>query len=310
MNIYFSTRLNRITDYTGHPIRFIPRLTFGEKETINLTLDIPVESFTWTLSGTTDSGTVILQTTSDQITTSGQTIIIPVDTFNESFASATEKNPVNASFEICGSDSSGSREHIITIPFIAEYSTACQPGELIPQLVKATAEAVPLPYTEPASVTIETNSDGTPRFVFGIPAGKPGDEESITVEEFDEFQESNTQILTEIQADITTIENDISGMEISTPEGTAFPLVHNTITKHTLSADETITFDTSAMTADKSVTMELWLTMPETVISFTVSGVTWIEDPAFDTGNMLYAVTVRWDGEKIIANLAYTMEVS
>lgn len=105
------------------------------------------------------------------------------------------------------------------------------------------------------------------------------------------------------------LDSALSSMAVTAASGTVIPLVHNTIVKHTISADETISFDTAAMTADRSATMELWLTMPETVVSFTIADVVWLEEPSFDTGNMLYAVVVRWDGEKVIANPAYALEV-
>jgi hypothetical protein len=49
--------------------------------------------------------------------------------------------------------------------------------------------------------------------------------------------------------------------------------------------------------------------MPETVVSFSIPDVTWIEEPSFDTGNMLYCVVLRWDGAKVLANVAYSVEV-
>lgn len=101
-----------------------------------------------------------------------------------------------------------------------------------------------------------------------------------------------------------------SGMDISEAETATVPLVHNTVVKHTLTADDMISVDTSGMTADKSVTMELWLTMPETVVSFSITNVTWIEEQSFDTANMLYCVVLRWDGARVLANTAYSVEVS
>ena len=106
------------------------------------------------------------------------------------------------------------------------------------------------------------------------------------------------------------LESKISGMMIDTAESSNVLLIHNTIVQHSLAADDVITIDTSAMTSDKSVTMELWLTMPETVVSFSIPNVNWLEEPSFDTANTLYAVVLRWDGEKVLANVAYTLEVS
>lgn len=97
-------------------------------------------------------------------------------------------------------------------------------------------------------------------------------------------------------------------MNISASQQSAIELVHNTIIKHNIIADQTITFNNGAQ--NKSTTMELWLIMPETVVPFSMPNVSWLEEPSFDTANTLYAVVLRWDGEKIIANIAYTLEVS
>ena len=101
----------------------------------------------------------------------------------------------------------------------------------------------------------------------------------------------------------------IAELPIRQFENTVFQIIGSTVVKHNLSENDVITFDTSSLKEDKCVTMELWLTMPETVVSFSISDVTWIEEPSFDTGNMLYCVVLRWDGAKVLANLAYSVEV-
>lgn len=106
------------------------------------------------------------------------------------------------------------------------------------------------------------------------------------------------------------LDEALSGMDISEAESATIPLVHNSVVKYSFTTDDVISVDTSTMTADKSATMELWLTMPETVVSFSIPDVTWIEEPSFDTANMLYCVVLRWDGEKVLANVAYSVEVS
>jgi hypothetical protein len=107
------------------------------------------------------------------------------------------------------------------------------------------------------------------------------------------------------------LEQALSGMTIDTSvsSGTAIRLTHNAIFKYAITENDDIIIDTSAMPSDRSVTMELWLTMPETVVSFSIPNVTWIEEPSFDIGNMLYCVVLRWDGEKVLANVAYSVEV-
>lgn len=106
------------------------------------------------------------------------------------------------------------------------------------------------------------------------------------------------------------LDNALSCMRITESENPVTGLKNETVVKHTLSNGEIITFDKSALKNDQCVTMELWLTMQEEVVSFTMPDVTWIEEPAFDTANTLYAVVIRWDGEKVIGNIAYTLEVS
>ena len=106
------------------------------------------------------------------------------------------------------------------------------------------------------------------------------------------------------------LESKFSGMTIDSVEISNVLLAHNTVVQHFLSEEDVITIDTSEMTSDKSVTMELWLTMPKTVVSFSIPGVNWLEEPSFDTANMLYCVVLRWDGEKVLANVAYSVEVS
>lgn len=130
-----------------------------------------------------------------------------------------------------------------------------------------------------------------------------GSSGGVAEEVFTQFREQTEQSLTDLNG-------KVSGMYISETENTAVPLVHNTVVKYSLTTDDVITVDTSAMTSDKSVTMELWLTMPETVVSFSIPNVTWIEEPSFDTANMLYCVVLRWDGERVLANVAYSVEVS
>lgn len=131
----------------------------------------------------------------------------------------------------------------------------------------------------------------------------------VSEEVFSEFKTKTEASFTDINETLEYLENETFGMLIKSVANAEIPLVHDTVIKHTLTADETITFTTSVMTADRCVTMELWLTMPGEVVSFTMPDVTWIEEPAFDTANTLYAVVIRWDGEKVIGNVAYTLEV-
>ena len=84
---------------------------------------------------------------------------------------------------------------------------------------------------------------------------------------------------------------------------------HNTVIKYSPAADDVITFDVSALDSGKCSTMELWLTLGE-VVSFSIADVTWVEEPSFDSANTLYALVIRWDGEKLIGSAAYSLEVT
>lgn len=75
-----------------------------------------------------------------------------------------------------------------------------------------------------------------------------------------------------------------------------------------LSSGTSITVDSSGLTSAVCMTAELWLDMPSTAVSFSLPGFTWIDgsSPDFTSANTRYAVTVRWDGDAFLANLAYS----
>lgn len=99
----------------------------------------------------------------------------------------------------------------------------------------------------------------------------------------------------------------LSCMPIIESGSPVIKLGNESVVKHTITDGDIITFDTTSLGSDQCITMELWLRMPGEVVSFTMSDVTWIEEPSFDTANTLYAVVVKWDGEKIIGNMAYSL---
>lgn len=75
-----------------------------------------------------------------------------------------------------------------------------------------------------------------------------------------------------------------------------------------LTSGMTVGIDTAGLISNTAVTFELWLDMPSTAVSFTLPSLTWIDGsaPSFTSGNTRYVVTVRWNGTKLLANLAYT----
>lgn len=102
------------------------------------------------------------------------------------------------------------------------------------------------------------------------------------------------------------------GTEIQETAGTSFPLANGKIFKHTLSENETIVFDETVFRSGICESCELWLTMPSSVVSFSFpDDLIWVDGiaPVMDTGNTQYVLVLRWDGSRLLANLAYTLEM-
>jgi len=110
---------------------------------------------------------------------------------------------------------------------------------------------------------------------------------------------------------------DMQDIEIGEMEGTVIHLSPDKIFVHTLTAGEVFSFDESNLTANLQVNCEVHLIQPATPVSFTLpAGILWSNDgerefsasndpPDFSTGNTLYALVFRWNGSKILCNLAY-----
>ena len=111
-----------------------------------------------------------------------------------------------------------------------------------------------------------------------------------------------------------------AGDEIATLTGTAITPQHGAVFKKTLAASDAFTIDTSGLTASKQVTFELHLIQPSTAVTFTLPNtLLWPDLDYFSSGNpppamsdddTLYCIVIRWDGADLIANLAYSKEVS
>ena len=78
--------------------------------------------------------------------------------------------------------------------------------------------------------------------------------------------------------------------------------------KVTLSPGTAIAVNSAGLTSDICVTQELWLDMPSAAVPFTLQSFTWVDGaaPDFTSASTRYAITVRWNGTKFLANLAYT----
>ena len=80
---------------------------------------------------------------------------------------------------------------------------------------------------------------------------------------------------------------------------------------HELIDCETIRFDFSAIDDRFVTTIELWLKMPETVVSFGLPDVDeWLDDPKFDEKNKIFCVVIRRSRFSTIASLAYYHSVT
>lgn len=114
-------------------------------------------------------------------------------------------------------------------------------------------------------------------------------------------------------------EIDENGLLIITPETTTIIPKNNKVYKHTLAANDVITFTTLGLSSNYVSTFELHLTQPSTAVSFTFSNsIKWIDNlnfnssnlpPDFSEGSKLYAIIFRWDGTELLANLAYTKDI-
>lgn len=103
---------------------------------------------------------------------------------------------------------------------------------------------------------------------------------------------------------------DAAGMKISALENiSSIKLVDQQVFTWTVSDGDILYFDLSELAPGRSVTMELWLAMP-TVVPFTIANVTWIEDPDFSEENQVYCIVVRWNGKKLLANIAYREDLT
>lgn len=97
---------------------------------------------------------------------------------------------------------------------------------------------------------------------------------------------------------------------------TALAPKDNKIYKYTLSADSELTIDTTALTASNTVDFELHLLQGATAKAVTwPAGIKWGENgvfkasntaPTINEANTLYAFSIRWNGSKLLINLAYS----
>jgi hypothetical protein len=89
------------------------------------------------------------------------------------------------------------------------------------------------------------------------------------------------------------------------------PLEHQ-VYQIPLSSGASVTVDSSGLNSSVCMTAELWLDMPSPAVPFTIPTFTWVDGaaPDFTSSSTRYAVTVRWNGTKFLANLAYTEDLA
>ena len=124
-----------------------------------------------------------------------------------------------------------------------------------------------------------------------------------------EVEQSNSIVTQNSFVTKDQLEQILSGMPLTVVQNTVIPVKNRNVVKHSIIQNQVITFNTDQLTQDKAVTMQLWLRMPQTVVSFTLQNVIWIKQPSFGNANTVYCLVLRWDGSRFIGNLAYTTEV-
>lgn len=85
------------------------------------------------------------------------------------------------------------------------------------------------------------------------------------------------------------------------------PQEHN-VYRILLESGMQITFSNINFVQSKCMTFELWLDMPSTIVSFSIPQFEWINGnvPDFGIESTRFVIVVRWNGTKLLANLAYT----
>jgi len=112
----------------------------------------------------------------------------------------------------------------------------------------------------------------------------------------------------------------LKGSRIISQRNTTIYPENNKVYKHTLEEDETISINTSNLPFNYCMNFELWLKMPSSSVSFTFgNNIYWNSDeifslsndpPDFSDTNMLYVLCFRYDGSRLLANLAYKIDLS
>lgn len=100
--------------------------------------------------------------------------------------------------------------------------------------------------------------------------------------------------------------------EIFAPATPAISPRHDAVFTYAVAGGEVFTIDRSGFSAGRCVTFELWITNVSGS-SFTLpADLVWIDGSAPDmsAAGAMYALVIRWDGSRLLGNLAYSLEVT
>ena len=135
------------------------------------------------------------------------------------------------------------------------------------------------------------------------------------------FIYSNKLILNEAGIINNEASNSITkGLKIINQQTTSIIPENNKVYKHTLAENEVISINTANLSFNYCMNFELWLKMPSTSVSFTFgNNIYWNSEdtfslnnnpPDFSDTNMIYVICFRYDGYRLLANLAYKIDLN
>ena len=188
-----------------------------------------------------------------------------------------------------------------------------------------------LPAGTPAAAALVSSGANTYYLHLGLPQGEPGSNGSLTqIQVYDPtssysamtclaYNGGGYQVLADTSAgedpDNTPAKfvcfakaGGIPDFQMISSGGSSIVPQVNHVYQVALSSGTSITVDSSGLASSMCMTSELWLDMPSPAVSFTLPSFTWVDGaaPDFTSASTRYAITVRWNGTKFLANLAYT----
>jgi hypothetical protein len=94
--------------------------------------------------------------------------------------------------------------------------------------------------------------------------------------------------------------------------GTSLTPVHGGVFTYTVQGGETISISTASFVQGEQMEFELYLDIPTGVTSsFSIPAVQhWLRAADFSETNKRYCVALRWDGFALLANVAYSYNLS